>query len=269
MSRRGVKAYDRAAVEHRARPTHEEALMPEARFRQPPHVPGAKRDHRGRDARLAPRPRRPAARAAERPHQRGLRRLRHAGPAAAHARAAEPGPADRRGLRPQPQERGLRRVVPQRAARQRAHVPRRPHLGRGGAGLPLRARGGPRARGPALRLGGRSGLPRLRRLPRDAGEGEGPRRRLHHDARPSPRHGRARGHEGREARDRPQAARQRPARGAARDPDGARDRAPPPTCSARPGSSRRRSSPSGSRPARSARCARCTTGPRGPSGRRA
>ena len=30
MSRRGAKAYDRAAVERRARPTHEEALMPES-----------------------------------------------------------------------------------------------------------------------------------------------------------------------------------------------------------------------------------------------
>ena len=102
-------------------------------------------------------------------------------------------------------------------------LPLRPDLGRGGAGLPLRARGRPRARGPALRRGAGRGLPRLRRLPGDAGEGEGPRRRLHHDARPPPRHGRARGHEGREARDRPQAARQRPPRGAARDPDRARD----------------------------------------------
>jgi len=42
-----------------------------------------------------------------------------------------------------------------------------------------------------------------------------------------------------------------------------------PTCTAPPGWSRRRRSPSGSRPVRSGRCARCTTGPRGPTGRRA
>ena len=167
---------------------------------------------------------RPAARAAERPHQRGLRRLRHPGPAAAHACAPAAGPADHRGLRPQPQERGLRRVVPLRAARQDPRVPQGPGVGRGGEGLPGRARGGPRARGPPLRRVARRRLSRLLGLPGAAGEGEGPRRRLHHDAGPPSRHDRARGDEGREARDRPQAARQRPPRGAARRPDRARDR---------------------------------------------
>ena len=110
-----------------------------------------------------------------------------------------------------------------------------PGVGRGGEGLPGRARGGPRARGPPLRRVARRGLSRLLGLPGAAGEGEGPRRRLHHDAGPPSRHDRARGDEGRQARDRPQAARQRPPRGAARRPDRARDRARPPTCSARPG----------------------------------
>ena len=195
----------------------------QAHVRQPPHLPGAERDHRGRDARLPPRPGRPAARGAERPHQRGLRRLRHAGAAPADPRAQEPRPSHRGGLRSQPEERGLRRVVPPRAARHGAGLPLRPDLGRGDARVPLRARGRPGARGQALRLEAGRGLPRVHGLPGDAGEGEGPRRRLHHDAGPPPRHGRARGHEGREARDRPQASRQRPARGTAGDRHRARD----------------------------------------------
>jgi hypothetical protein len=198
----------------------------------------------------------------------GLRRLRHPGPAPAHPRPAAERPAHHRRLRPQPPERGLRRVVPLRAAQQGPRLPEGPRVGRGGEGLPLRARGGPRDRGPALRRGDGRRVPRLRRLPGDAARRRRTRRRLHHDPGPPPRHDRPRGDAGRQARDRPQAARQRPARGAARRRGGAGDgRGHAHVLRRGPGGRRRIAE--WVRPARSAPCARCTTGPRGPSGRRA
>ena len=170
---------------------------------------------------------------------------------------------------PNRRERELRGVVPLRAARQGARVPGRPRLGRGLPGLSVRARGRPRDRGPSLRGGARRGLPRLRGLPGDAGPGEGPRRGLRHDARPPPRHGRARRDEGRQARHHPQAALQRAARSAPRHRDGAADRRGHPHVLRRRAAGDRAARASGSGAAPSGRSARCTTGRRARSGRRA
>ena len=166
------------------------------------------------------RPGRTRVRPALRQDQRGLRRVRDPGPAAAHGRAEARRREDHRGLRPQPQERRLHRVVGDRAGGQGPRLPRRPLVGQGGPGRARRPRGRPGGRGPSLRRLVRRRLQHLRGLPGDAGEGEGPRRGLHHDPRPPPRDRGPGRHEGGQARHRPQAAGERPAGG----PPGVRGR---------------------------------------------
>ena len=79
-------------------------------------------------------------------------------------------------------------------------------------------------------LGQGERVPRLRRLPRNARQGKGPRRGLHHDARPPARHDRRARDAAGQARDHAQADRQRAPRGARSSATRRRRPAWPRTC---------------------------------------